>query len=163
METNTNNPHDYNNMRYVGWEQTSDSKLINCLFSQNTINIISNKITQLLEGTDKDGQSIRVTDRVITNVLSNTYENTKQKIGDIYSRYIVPQDNPECMLENIINKTIETIVNYIITEAEMETYNQSLSKWNSILGGQNELGLLPHSKIKLQEKHPQYMAFNMNY
>ena len=137
METNTNNPHDYNNMRYVGWEQTSDNTLL-FLFSQNTINIISNKITQLLEGTDKDGQSIRVTDRVITNVLSNTYENTKHKIGDIYSRYIVPQDNPECMIENIINKTIETIVNYIITEAEMETCNQSLSKWNSILGGQNE-------------------------
>ena len=54
------------------------------------------------------------------------------------------------MIENIINKTIETIVNYIITEAN-ETCNQSLSKWNSILGGQNELGLLPHSKIKLQE------------
>ena len=81
METNTNNPHDYNNMRYVGWEQTGDNTLTNCLFSQNTINIISNKITQLLEGTDKDGQSIRVTDRVITNVLSNTYENTKHKIG----------------------------------------------------------------------------------
>ena len=57
-------------MRYVGWEQTGDNTLTNA-YSQNTINIISNKITQLLEGTDKDGQSIRVTDRVITNVLSN--------------------------------------------------------------------------------------------
>ena len=27
METNTNNPHDYNNMRYVGWEQTGDNTL----------------------------------------------------------------------------------------------------------------------------------------
>ena len=52
---------------------------------------------------------------------------------------------------NIINKTIETIVNYIITEAEMETCNQSLSKWNSILGGQNELGLLPHSKTNYKK------------
>ena len=41
--------------------------------------------------------------------------------------------------------------------------NESLSIWNSILGGQNELGLMPHSKIKLRERQPQRMAFNMNY
>ena len=49
------------------------------------------------------------------------------------------------------------------TETQMEQYNESLSIWNSVLGEQNELGLMPTPKIKLREKHPHFMAFNMNY
>ena len=165
MERNFDNSHDYNNMRHVGWEHTSDQHLTNYLFSPNTLNMISAKITHLLEGVDRDGKSIRVTHRVISNVLSSTLGNHShaQQIGDIYSRYIIPKKNAECIATSIINRTIERIVSYIRTETEMEYNNQSLSIWNSILGGQNELGLMPTPKIKIQEKHPQYMSFNMNY
>ena len=165
METNNINFSDFNNYRYVGWDKTSDQQLTQYLFCPSTIQKISTKITQLLEGVDRDGKSIRVTNRVIENTLSSIFSNETKahQVGDIHSRYIIKRKNPECIATSIINRTIETIVSYIKSETEMEYNNQSLSIWNSILGGQNELGLNPTPKIKLQEKHPQYMAFNMNY
>ena len=162
MQSNFN---DINNMRYIGWEHTSDQDLTNFLFSQNNINSISKKVTELLEGVDPDGKTIIVTDKVITGVLSNILANDSYatQVGDIYSRYTIPRKNTECVATTIINKTIETIVSSIKTETQMEQYNESLSIWNSVLGEQNELGLMPTPKIKLREKHPHFMAFNMNY
>jgi hypothetical protein len=134
----------------------------NCIFNKETIQMISHKITQLLEGVDKYGKSIIVTDEVIYNVLTNIVDNQQMEVGDIYSRYII-QRNPVNTVNNIINRTVETIVQHIKTEARTIETNESLSIWNSIRGGQNKLGLMPHSKIKLRERRPQTMAFNMNY
>ena len=134
----------------------------NCIFNKETIQMISHKITQLLEGVDKYGKSIIVTDEVIYNVLTNIVDNQQMEVGDIYSRYII-QRNPVNTVNNIINRTVETIVQHIKTEARIIETNESLSIWNSIRGGQNKLGLMPHSKIKLRERRPQTMAFNMNY
>ena len=41
--------------------------------------------------------------------------------------------------------------------------NHKLSVWNTIYGEFNEKGLRAHPPIKIRKKHPQYMAFNMNY
>ena len=41
--------------------------------------------------------------------------------------------------------------------------NNTLDIWNTVYGDFNKAGLRAHPKIKLREKHPQYMAFNMNY
>jgi len=165
MEASFGNSCDWQNMRYVGWQQTSQNQGIEYLFSPTTIEMISKKVTELLEGVEKDGKSIIVTDNVICNVLSSIVANEKRpgNIGDIYSRYTIPANSPAYATTNIIDRTIEVIVSYIKNEEGMIETNQSLSIWNSILGGQNKLGLLPHSKIKLQERTPQHMAFNMNY
>ena len=164
METTTGNSCDYQSMRHVGWEYSNQNQGMEFLFSPENISIISEKITELLEGVDPNGKSIIVTDRVICTTLSSVAANQRRgNIGDIYTRYIIPQKEPGYYSTSIIDRTIEIIVSYIKAEAGMEEINQSLSVWNSILGGQNELGLLPHSKIKLQERHPQHVAFNMNY
>ena len=164
METSFDNQCDTNYLKFVGWKYSSDNPAIQRLFSEENIKTISNKITELLEGVDKDGKSIIVTDRVICNLLSHFVESHPYvKIGGIHSRYIIADKEETYYITSIIDRTIETIVSYIKNSIGMEETNQSLSIWNSILGGQNELGLLPHPKIKLLEKHPQYMAFNMNY
>lgn len=164
MEASFGNSCDFQGMRYVGWDYTSQNEGIESLFCAATIEKISSKITELLEGVEKDGKSIIVTDKVICSVLSSiTANQAPGGIGDIHSRYIIPQKEPGYYTVSIIDRTIETIVSYIKAEEGMLETNQSLSIWNSILGGQNKLGLLPHSKIKLQERHPQRMAFNMNY
>ena len=41
--------------------------------------------------------------------------------------------------------------------------NKKLTIWNTVYGDFNKEGLRGHSQIKIREKHPQYMAFNMNY
>ena len=164
METSSGNSCDYQNLRHVGWENSIQNQGMEFLFSSENIKMMSEKITELLEGVDQNGKSIIVTDRVICGVLSSVVANQRRgNIGDIYSRYIIPQNEPGYYTTSIINRTIETVVSYIKSETMMEETNQSLSVWNSIRGGQNELGLMPTSKIKLQEKHPQHMAFNMHY
>ena len=164
MAASFGNPLDWQNMRYVGWGYTSQNEGIESLFCHATIVKISLKITELLEGVEKDGKSIIVTDNIISNVLSAiTANQSRGNIGDIHSRYIIPQAEPGYYTTSIIDRTIETIVSYIKSSEGMIETNQSLSIWNSILGGQNKLGLLPHSKIKLRERHPQHMAFHMNY
>jgi len=164
MEASFGNSQDWQSMQYVGWDYTSQNQGIESLFCQATIMKISAKITELLEGVEKDGKSIIVTDKVISSVLSAiTANQSRGNIGDIHSRYIIPQKEPGYYTTSIIDRTIETIVSYIKAEEGMIETNQSLSIWNSILGGQNKLGLLPHSKIKLRERHPQHMAFHMNY
>ena len=150
--------------QHVGWDYTNTTSGSRWLFEPDTIRNISKKISELLEGVHPDGKTIIVTDNVIGNVLSTIASNcAAASIGDIYTRYNIAHDRPIYYTTEIINRTIETIVSYYKTEYGMIENNKNLSIWNSILGGQNELGLLPHSKIKLREKHPQYMAFNMNY
>jgi hypothetical protein len=165
MEASFGNSCDWQNLRYVGWDSSNQNQGIEYLFCPTTIRMISEKITELLEGVDKNGKSIKVTDNVICNVLSSIVANEKNpgNIGDIHSRYTIPRNNPGYATTTIIDRTIEVIVSHIKNEEGMIQTNESLSIWNSILGGQNKLGLMPHSKIKLQERHPQHMAFNMNY
>lgn len=163
METKPINNYDYQEHRHVGWDASKQNNAMDFLFSEQNIRYLSSKITEMLDGVDPTGKSIIVTDRVISGVLSSIAGNhSRGNIGDIHSRYIIPQE-PECHVTSIIERTIETIVNHIKSEIDTEKCNESLSIWNSIRGGQNELGLMPHPKIKLQERRPQHMAFNMNY
>lgn len=163
MESTLDSSGDWQNMRYVGWD-TSQNRATRYLFDKSTIKTISSKITELLQGVEKNGKQIIVTDNVITNVLSSLLAKDRLgNIGDIHSRYTIARQEPDCGVASIIDRTIETIVSYIKNEYGMIEYNESLSIWNSILGGQNKLGLMPHSKIKLRERQPQRMAFHMNY
>ena len=55
-------------------------------------------------------------------------------------------------------------LNQLKNTIEIEQCNNKLDIWNGTLYGDfNKAGLRRHPKIKLRERHPQYMAFNMNY
>ena len=67
---NTNNIRDENFMRYVGWSESdpfSGTVLSGTqqFFSQDTVNIISAKVTQLTMGVHEKNLPIKVTDNVI--------------------------------------------------------------------------------------------------
>ena len=148
MESTLDSSGDWGNMKYVGYD-TRQSQATQYLFDKSTIKTISSKITELLQGVEKNGKQIIVTDNIITNVISSLLaKNNIGNIGDIYSRYTIARQEPDCGVSSIIDRTIETIVSYIKNQYGMIENNESLSIWNSILGGQNELGLMPHSKIK---------------
>lgn len=152
-------------MANVGWEQTSSGNCqVESLYSDAVLQSISEAITKSLEGVDPQNKKIIVSKENIASVLSNVYRfGTRQNIGDIHSRYIVPQAEPRCDMRSIINQTINIIVSNIRDQTEMEQNNKKLTVWTTLLGDFNKEGLRAHPPIKIKRRHPQYMAFNMNY
>jgi hypothetical protein len=75
----------------------------------------------------------------------------------------VPQAQARCDMRSIINQTINIITSQIRNEMEMAQNNKKLTVWTTLLGDFNKEGLRSHAPIKIRRKHPQYMAFNMNY
>lgn len=153
---------DTNFMKYVGWEQSNDC--IKEYFSQTTINFISNKITELTMGVDHKNRKIKVPDKNICAIMSSVQDSFRPPTGDIYSRYIVPSGmSPESYVQQMINQVIQIITNQITTSLGMEEYNKTLTVWTTLLGDFNEKGLRSHAPIKIREKRPNPMEFNMNY
>jgi len=149
----------------VGWDITAeDNNKIAFLFGQKNIDYLSSAITEALDGLDPQGRRIIIPDDKICNVLNSVYRNgTRANIGDIYSRYIIPPIQDRNDLREMNNQTISIVVSYIRNEIEMTANNKTLTVWNTLYGDFNPQGLRAHSEIKLRKRHPQYMAFNMNY
>jgi len=152
-------------MAYVGWENTSaNDPLLEYLFSVENLQQLSQTISKKLEGVDPQGRTIQVSLDKIANVLSNMYRNaTRMQIGDIYSRYVVPQCSSRCDVSEINNLTMNTIIKAIRDEYETIENNKKLTVWTTVLGDFNKEGLRSHGPIKIRRRHPQYMAFNWNY
>lgn len=125
---------------------------------------MSETITRALDGVDPQGRKIVIDHERIAQVLSNVYRfGTRTNIGDIHSRFIVPPSELRCDLRSIVNQALNIIITQIRNQIEMETHNKSLTVWTTLLGDFNEHGLRAHAPLKIKRKHPQYMAFNMNY
>lgn len=92
----------------------------------------------------------RNANKISSENINNVYTNQMSKLK--------PRD-----IFNIINDTIERIVSDITIENNMITNNNKLDKWNTILGDNNKLGLRSYSNIKLNEKKPPGMLFNMTF
>ena len=147
-------------IKHVGY---IDNICIKNLYSKENINKISCKITELLMGVNKDNRPIVVPDKTICSVMSSVYENFRPETGDIYSRYNIPKaEEPDC-----IQRMIDEVINIITTDVKvnlgMDECNRNLSIWTTVLGDFNLHNLRSHSKIKLRERRPQPMAFQMNY
>ena len=153
---------DQNYNRYVGWQESSCS----CkeLFSPETIKLISKKITELTDGVDDKNRKIVVPDQTIINVLNGYENNYRPPTGDIYGRLNVPKQDPTDYKQDIIEQTIERIVNDIKVNVGMVQNNAKLTAWTTVYGDFNEHGLRQHAPIKIRnKKRPAPMQFNMNY
>lgn len=159
------NYYDTNFYAHVGWEQTSDDSVaLNYLFSNSTLDLISNEISDALRGVDPEGRRIVIPHDKIANVLSSVYRHgTRTEIGNIYATFTIPDIQSRNDIRNIINQTINIVVSAIKNEFEIIENNKKLSVWNTVLGDFNTEGLRQHAPIKLRTRHPMYMAFNMNY
>jgi hypothetical protein len=151
--------------KYVGWGQTiQDRPDYDSLWSPARLTVIQDKITQLLDGLDESGRQIIIPLQTIGNVLSQCFESNRPQVGSIYSRYI--QMEPESNrndIRDIIDRTINIIVSQVKNEYLMIQQNKKLTKWNILLGDFNKEGLRAHAPIKIRNKHPQLMMFNLNY
>lgn len=78
-------------LRHIGWDSTSWGQQYNKLYyDPSVISWISDAVMQKTMGLDK--RPIRVTDRIIINVLDSFLSNHRSYPGDIYTRYNIPGD-----------------------------------------------------------------------
>ena len=147
-------------IKHVGY---IDNICIKNLYSKGNINKISCKITELLMGVNKDNRPIVVPDKTICSVMSAVYENFRPETGDIYSRYNIPKAREPDFIQRMIDQVINIITTDVKVNLGMDECNRNLSIWTTVLGDFNLHNLRSHSKIKLRERRPQPMAFQMNY
>lgn len=159
----TGNICDDNYQRFVGYTEYNNPA-INKLYNPKTIKSISNKITELLMGVDPQNRKIIVPDNTICGIISQCCDSYRPPTGDIYSRYNIPTGQaPVNHVQNIINQTIQIITSEVRNNLEMEQNNQKLTAWTTVLGDFNEHKLRQHAPIKILNKRPNPMQFNMNY
>jgi len=151
---------DLNYTRYVGWDETTSAT--KKYFSPETVNKISAKITELLQGVHPQNKRLIVPNESICNILDAVFQNYRPQTGDIYSRYNIPNNNVN-MLQDMIDQTIELIVSQTKAEMGMQEANSQLSIWNTVLGDFNTHQLRSHDVIKIQRKRPATMQFFENY
>lgn len=151
---NKNRICDENFMRHAGWSQ--DYSYNDCLaqyFCQETVDKISRQVTQNLDGVGPNNRPIVVTDEVICHVMSNVYQDSNGKVGNIYTIFTIPDVAPDDYIVNMIDRCIEIITNNIRTEYGMIECNSKLTKWTTVLGDFNKNGLRSHPIIKIREKN----------
>ena len=133
-------------------------------FSQNTIDIISYKVTELLMGVDPQNRKIIVPNQTILNIMDSVYTNFRPQTGDIFTRFTMPTGfNSDDYINNMIDQTIEIIYSEVKNNLEIEENNKKLSVWTTVLGNFNDNGLRSFPPIKILNKHPAHMQINMNY
>jgi hypothetical protein len=156
------NQRNENYMRHVGWKETS-CDFSRHLFSDDTIKCIKDRLYDKLKCIRSDGRPIIVSDRVITHVMSQIYNEYKPQLGDIYTLLTIPANDPRDDMKLIVNMVVETIFSNISTETQMEENNKRLTVWTTVLGDFNEHGLRQHAPIKVNEKNINKVRFNMMY
>jgi len=134
------------------------------VFTKDNIQLIQRKTTELLRGVHHEGKAIIVTEKVIIAALDSVIQDYVPNIGAIHSsRYVVGDEPIVFYARDVIDRTINFIVQSVRNEYDVIKANFDLSVWDSIRGDFNRKGLMPHSKIKLRKNRPDPMQFNMNY
>ncbi len=158
---------DENQYRFVGFPATISgicAENYRKIFSEDNVNKMSKKITELLQGVEKNGRNILVPNDKISHILSQVYNSQRPEVGDIYSRYQIGSISQKRNdVREIIDRTINIIVTQIKNEMLTEECNKKLSVWSTILGDFNIHGLRAHSQIKLKNKRSQRFQFHMHY
>lgn len=149
--------------KYVGFER-NDNPDIKFYYSNKNVRTISNKITELLRGVHPENRPIIVPDKTIYSVMDSIYHNYRPATGDIYGRYNIPTGNTtQSYVQDMIDQVIEIIVSDVKTNYETEINNSKLSAWTTVLGEFNDHKLRAYSVIKIRERRPAPLQFNLNY
>ena len=153
---------DDNFVKHVGYSE--NNPCIRKYFHTDTVELISHKITELLQGVDKENRPILVPDKTICSIMSEIFDSYRPPTGDIYGRYNVPSgDSTESYVQNMIDQVIEIIVSDVKNNLGIEECNSKLSIWTTVYGDFNEHGLRQHPPLRIQHRRPTPMQFNMNY
>lgn len=151
---------DLNYTRFIGWNQ--EYQPTDNFFSQETINLISKKVSELTRGIHPKNKIIIVPDEQIAGVMDSIFRYYRPPTGDIYTRYIIPNDERNST-SYMIDQVIEVITSHLVTEYKMRENNEKLSAWVQVYGTFNKHNLTQTPPIKTRGRRPAVMQFNMNY
>jgi hypothetical protein len=152
---------DSNYYRHVGWSEQTEG--IQRFFNIKTLNLISEKVSELTRGVDRKNRKIVVPQDMIAQVMDSVYQKYRLPTGDIYSRYIVSNDSQQNMVQSLIDQTIEVLTDTVRNQYGMEEENSKLSAWVQVYGDFNAHNLTQTPPIKIRGKRPAVMQFHMNY
>lgn len=148
--------------KYVGWDLTRNP-IDRQFFSKENVAALSRRITELLKCVRPDNRPIVVTDEVIGHVMSSVYNGYLPLVGDIYTTFQIPSEEPRDDLEMLNRLTIQVITSQIKDEELMRQNNEKLTIWTSVLGDFNDHGLRQFTTIRTNKKNINKLRFNMNY
>lgn len=120
----------------------SNEDIRSIFLGKSNLRLISNEISDKLTGV-KENKRIVVPDQEILKMMANVSLNNYYDI--------------KLMNEMVVN----IFVNKIRNEFEVTNQNNKLSIWTTQYT--SDTGMRRHSEIKLKNKHPTRMVFNMNY
>lgn len=158
-------PQDFHRTSIAGYDETyGNDPAIGYLFSGDNLDRLSAGITAALRGTDPEGRDIVVArDRILSVLSSVFWDSPRERVGDIYTRYVIPDCYPRNDLQSFNLQTMNIIVSAVKDEYDTIASNKRLTVWNTLLGDFNTNGLRAHPPLKIRRKFPQRMMFNMNY
>lgn len=142
--------------QYVG-NNSNDNMYIYEFFSQNVVNFISDKCTQLLEGVDEQGRKIVLPDKRIFEVMNTVYSSYNYPTG--FDSSI----SKEQYIQNMIGDVIARIVYDVKNTLQYEQCRNKYTIWTSLYGDFNKEKLRQHAPIKILKNRPNSFEFNMKY
>ena len=159
-DTNTSKDNTYidyfQQTQFVG-SNSNENMYIHEFFSQNVVNFISDKCTQLLEGVDEKGRKIVLPDKRIFEVMNTVYSSYNYPTG--FDSTI----SKEQYIQNMIGDVIARIVYDVKNTVQYEQCTNKYSIWTSLYGDFNKDKLRQHAPIKILKNRPNSFEFNMKY
>ena len=111
-------------------------------FTDFNVSYLSQRISELLFGLKGD-KKIKVSDRTIKAVMSNTYQVSPGRV------------------EEMNDRVIDTVASVVRDETEMADQNSKLSAWVQQRNG--DQGIVSHPKIKLNNRRPKSNYIGLRY
>lgn len=153
--------YDTNYLSKVGWASINEFNTgYRLFFSKENMDRLSQVISaKLLQA----GHRMVVTPRVIGGVMSDIINTHTPVVGDIYTIYTIPGQQPRNDVANLNERVVNVIVSTIVNEEDARKWNESLSVWDTVYGDFNRKGLRAHSVIRKKENDIMKGQFNLNY
>jgi hypothetical protein len=155
-------------IRFSKYFMTDLDSQLKFLMSSETISNIKAKVHSNL-----NDYSIDVKDDYITSILRTEINHYRSRYRD--SNPKIKDDNVNSVytngmsllkerdIFNILSDTIARITSSITIEQNVIKNNSKLDRWDTVLGDNNKQGLRQFTNIKLNNRKPPGMMFNMTY
>lgn len=143
--------------KYIG-SNLDDIPEVKLFFSIDVVNFISKQCTTKLQNVDYLKRDIIIPDKRIIEVMNTVFLSFVPGKG-----FDAKQFTPVQYVESMIKQTIERIVYDVENTLLLEQCNMQKTVWTSVLGDFNNHKLRSHAPIKINNRHPNRMQFNMHY
>jgi hypothetical protein len=142
--------------KFIG-SDIADNPVVKQFFSKNSVDYISAKITEMTKNVDERGREIIVPDDKILHLMNSVYLSYNPKQG--FDTEWTPKEYLDSLIGQTIAQSVFDVKNVLAYEQCVAKY----SVWDTVLGEENSRGLRGYAPIKLREKRPNSMEFNMKY